>query len=279
MKTVSGLEKYGIGTLNIDSLFQDEEEKAEVEEKKEDTVKKPKEIDFIFYKSVRCPVCDRVFQTISMKTGKAKRLESDHDLRPRFEYIDSLKYDVTSCPYCGYSALNRFFSQISSAQSKLIREGVSANFKPVKGELAKDLQEYTLDEAIERLKLALFSTVVKKGKTSELAYVCLKLAWLYREKGVVFDTDEFKKEENVYYEKALEGFMKAASTETFPMCGMDWDTVNLLLAEMALSMKKYDIATRYVTNLLNSRVQNARIKERTLDIKDEILKWAKAQKK
>ncbi|MFR8428491.1 MAG: DUF2225 domain-containing protein [Roseburia inulinivorans] len=29
-------------------------------------------------------------------------------------------------------------------------------------------------------KLALFNTIVKKGKTSENTYSCLKLSWLYR---------------------------------------------------------------------------------------------------
>ena len=40
------------------------------------------------------------------------------------------------------------------------------------------------------------------------------------------------------YQQAYEGFMKAMSTEMFPMCGMDQCTVDYLLAAMAYHFKK-----------------------------------------
>ena len=45
-------------------------------------------------------------------------------------YIDTLKYDVASCPNCGYTAMNRYFEHLSSVQIKLIKEKICANFKP-----------------------------------------------------------------------------------------------------------------------------------------------------
>ena len=39
---------------------------------------------------------------------------------------------------------------------------------------------YSYEKAIERYKLALYNTLVKKGKNSEKAYECLKISWLYR---------------------------------------------------------------------------------------------------
>ena len=56
-------------------------------------------------------------------------MEPDFDLRPRFQYIDTNKYDVSSCPQCGYTAMNRYFTHLSTGQVKMIEEGVCHKFK------------------------------------------------------------------------------------------------------------------------------------------------------
>ncbi|MBR2057863.1 MAG: DUF2225 domain-containing protein, partial [Fibrobacter sp.] len=35
------------------------------------------------------------------------------------------------------------------------------------------------DTSIERYKLALYNSMVKRAKISEKSYICLKIAWLY----------------------------------------------------------------------------------------------------
>ena len=109
MSLLSGLEKFGLGQVDTKDLFEDEKKdtedvkKEEVQEKKEPV---HTEEEFLLDKNVRCPVCDHVFRTRVVKTGRVKRLEPDEDLRPRFQYIDTNKYDVSSCPRCGYTAMN-----------------------------------------------------------------------------------------------------------------------------------------------------------------------------
>ena len=73
---------------------------SQTEEKPTEEKVIPEE-EFLLAKTVRCKVCDQVFKTKVVKNGRVKRLEPDQDLRPRFQYIDTLKYDVTSCPNCG----------------------------------------------------------------------------------------------------------------------------------------------------------------------------------
>ena len=89
-----------------------------------------KEAEYLFDKNVECPVCDSTFRTRVVKTGRVRRLESDFDLRPRHPDVDTIKYDVVSCPYCGYTALNRFFTDLTRGQKMLIREGVCSKFHP-----------------------------------------------------------------------------------------------------------------------------------------------------
>lgn len=180
MNLLEGLEKFGLDQMDTEHIFEDEK-KEEVPAKPQATVKEEvhSEKEFLLEKSIRCPVCDTVFKTKMVKTGRVKRLEPDFDLRPRFQYIDTNKYDVSSCPKCGYTAMNRYFSHLSSGQIKMIDEGVRRKFKQTN---LVEPEEYSYDEAIDRYKLALYSTIVKKGKTSEKAFECLKISWLYRGK-------------------------------------------------------------------------------------------------
>lgn len=279
MNLLEGLEKFGLDKMDTEHIF--EEEKKEVAPAKpQATVKEEvhSEKEFLLEKSIRCPVCDTVFKTKMVKTGRVKRLEPDFDLRPRFQYIDTNKYDVSSCPKCGYTAMNRYFSHLSSAQIKMIDEGVRRKFKQTN---LVEPEEYSYEEAIERYKLALYNTLVKKGKASEKAFECLKISWLYRgrkeELMASADKDanmiaESQKEETLYYEQAYDGFLKAIASESFPMCGMEESTINLLVASMAFQLKKYDIASRFVSLVLTSHAAGRSAKERAMDLKENIIK-------
>ena len=174
--------------------------------------------------------------------------------------------------------MNRYFSHLSSGQIKMIDEGVRRKFKQTN---LVEPEEYSYDEAIDRYKLALYSTIVKKGKTSEKAFECLKISWLYRGKNEELmassDKDakaikESQKEEQVYYEQAYDGFLKAIASEAFPMCGMEESTINLLVASMAFKLQKYDIASRFVSLVLTSHAAGRSAKERAMDLKEDIIK-------
>ena len=284
MGLLSGLEKFGLEQMDTTNLFEDEKKPKAEQQGQADAPKEEKhlETEFLLLKSIRCPVCDHVFRTRLVKTGRVKRLEPDFDLRPRFAYIDTNKYDVSSCPKCGYTAINRYFSHITSGQVKLIDQGVHSKFKANTLVNAEDaLEAYTYEEAIEYCKLALYCTMVKRGSTSEKAYECLKLSWLYRgwrEKLESEGTNDrellsnVKAEEDAYYKQAYEGFMKAIASESFPMCGMEESTVNILLANMAFKLEKYDASSKLVSAILASRVASRSVKDRAMTLKEEIIK-------
>lgn len=284
MGLLSGLEKFGLEQMDTTNLFEDEKKPKAEQQGQADAPKEEKhlETEFLLLKSIRCPVCDHVFRTRLVKTGRVKRLEPDFDLRPRFAYIDTNKYDVSSCPKCGYTAINRYFSHITSGQVKLIDQGVHSKFKANTLVNAEDaLEAYTYEEAIEYCKLALYCTMVKRGSTSEKAYECLKLSWLYRGWREKLESEEtndrellsnVKAEEDAYYKQAYEGFMKAIASESFPMCGMEESTVNILLANMAFKLEKYDVSSKLVSAILASRVASRSVKDRAMTLKEEIIK-------
>lgn len=283
MNLLSGLEKFGLKAEDTANLFEEEKKVAQTadESKKEDI---PDEGSFLLDKAIRCVVCDKVFKTKMIKNGRVKRMEPDFDLRPRFENIDTLKYNVASCPYCGYTAINRYFEHISSLQEKLIKEQVCANFKPT-GAVEPMLLDY--DAAIERYKLALFNTIVKKGKNSEKAYTCLNLAWLLRGKYESLDASdpateqerkECREQEEAFYAQAYEGFTKAVSSETYPMCGMDECTMDYLLAAMSYHFKKYDVASKCIARIQQSAAASKKMKDRAYELKEKIVADLKRSK-
>lgn len=273
MSILSGLGEFGLGGLEGMDIFEEEEK----ESKKKVAAEPPKveEKDLIYEKTFKCPVCGEDFSSKIMKTGKAKLLGSDLDLRAKYEGIDSVKYDVQLCPSCGYTALTRYFTSIGSAQAKLIKEKISNSVRMTK----YDDEVYSYEQAYERYRLALVCAVVKKAKASEKAFICLKSGWLMRgwreslqeQGGDEKKMEEMQKQEEEYLQNAYKGFVEARQSEGFPMCGMDETTIDYLVAVLATKLKKYDVASRMVSSILASSMANARTKEKARDLKEQII--------
>lgn len=282
MNLLSGLEKFGLKAEDTTSIFA-EEKKESTNENGTATTTKASEESFLLDKAIRCTVCDKVFKT-KMVNSRVKRLEPDLDLRPRYEHIDTLKYNTKSCPYCGYTAVSRYFEHLSSMQIKLVKEQVCAQFKASDDTEPKVL---TYDEAIERYKLALFSAIVKKAKASEKAYTCLNLAWVLRGKYESLDPNDpkldqerkdCKDQEEAFYEQAFEGFTKAIASENYPMCGMDECTMDYLMATMAYHFKKYEVASKCIVRIQQSAAASKKMKDHAYDLKEKIVNEIKMSK-
>ncbi|HWT73774.1 MAG TPA: DUF2225 domain-containing protein [Mobilitalea sp.] len=270
----SGLEAFGLGNLSEMDIY-DAKEKENAKGTSDVDKDAFSEEDNIFDKTYTCPVCDQEFKSKTVKSGKVKLLNLDTDLRPIYQNMDPLKYDAIVCPNCGFAALNRFFKFVTAAQAGLIKKSISASFRGIKE--AGSIFDY--DDAVARHKLALVNSIVKKAKTSERAYTCLKTAWVIRGKAeklpknlpdYMKQIEELQKEEMDFITKAYDGFDEAFSKEAFPMCGMDEITITLLMAELARRIGKYDEAGRWISRVLISRDANERIKQKARDIKDLI---------
>lgn len=279
---LSGLGQFGLGGLENMDLYEKpkkEEVKAEegVKAEEEPVVQ---EQDFLFDKTFTCPICDKEFKTRTVKIGKAKLIGTDIDLRPKYEHVDLLKYDIIMCPSCGYAALSRYFKFITSPQAKRIKEAISSKFKPV----TEHKEIYTYDDALERYKLTLANAIVKSAKPSEKAYICLKTAWLLRGKGESLNKEDPKyaekkkqieDEEKEFLRNALDGFLAARQTENFPMCGMDEPTVDYLISVIAMRFEQFDVASKLISQIIASPNTNPRMKDKARTLKEKIVKQVK----
>ena len=270
----SGLKQMGLGDLENSDLYA-EEKAAEKEKVSAPKPMLPEEKELIYDKSFTCPVCDHKFTSRIVKSGKARSLAMDLDLRPRHEGIDTIKYDVLMCPDCGYAALSRYFDGMTASQVRSIQEKISGKVK-----LKKYTEDhYTYEEAIGRYKMALVCAVVKRAKNSEKAYICLKSAWLLRGYGEDLEKrgqlspqkrEALKTQEMEYLQNAYKGFVEAVQTESYPICGMDEHTMDYLTAALAYEVDELDTASRCVARLLVSTA-STRIKDKARELKEMIL--------
>ena len=283
MNLLAGLEKFGLKSDQKLDITHEETKKKKVEEKPAQQEKKElTEEDYLLKKTMECPVCDKKFPTLLVKTGKAKMIGQEFDLRPRHEGIDTIKYDVVSCPSCGYSAMTKAFGPLSSTQIKWVREAVCDNYRP--DVVVEDYDTYTYDQAVDRLKLALVCAMARRAKLSEKSYICLKISWLRRTqyKSLPERTEdekafknEVKEEIQGFYQQAYDGFKQCMSKENPPFYGMDSNTLEFMLANMAMYFKDYDFASQTVSRLLTSPNTNPRVKDKCLNLKEQIAKAKK----
>ena len=270
----SGLESLGLGNLTGAKLFEKDEKakKKVVVEKAAPVVLEEK--DYIFDKTMECPICDTKFTAKVMKDSKAKLISSDIDLRQKFEGVDAVKYDAIRCN-CGYTALSRYFPTVMPTQAKAIKENICSRVKvtPSTGET------YSYEEAIERYKLALACSVVKNAKASEKAYICLKSAWLLRgyqehlaAKGELAEEkkDALYAEEKEYLKNAFEGFVAARAAENTPIAGMDEWTVDYLLAALAYELNDFESSLKMISKIVTSNAANSRMKDKARELKESI---------
>lgn len=279
---LSGLAKLGLGNLENANIY----EKASKEDQGENPVaqmNRPEEKDLVYDRAFECPVCGEKFTSKTMKTGKVKLIKTDMDLRPTYDGVDVIKYDVEMCPTCGYSALSRYFKNITSPQSKLIKENISnkVQLRQYTGDT------YTYEEAYERYKLTLACAVVKRARASEKAYICLKAGWLLRgyaesldgsETGNQQKITELAEEEDANLKAAYDGFIEARQSENFPICGMDEITVDYLIAVLAARFRQFEVASKLIASILTSNTANNRMKEKTRDLKDMVMEELKKGK-
>lgn len=272
---LSGLTSLGLEDLENTCIFEEEHAAHTAQKKVAKPLPEVEEKDLIYDRSFICPVCDSKYTSKVMKSGKAKLLSTDIDLRAKYEGIDAMKYDVHVCPKCGYAVLTHYYQPLINAQIRMIKESIC---NKVKIHIPEG-ETYTYEEVIERYKLALACAVVKHGKDSEKAYICLHLAWLLRGYGEEIEKandpdkilEEIRQQEKDCLKNAFDGLLSARQKETMPICGMDQSTLDYLLAALAYLLREDTVAAKVISDILTSGVANSRTKDKARELKELLL--------
>ena len=221
----------------------------------------PADEEFIFLKNYTCPVCGKEVKNPTVKSSKARLVGSDPDLRPVYEVIDTLKYDVVMCNHCGYAALERYFNSVTQIQKQHIQAKICPAYK------AKEWSPtFSYEDAFFRYRMALANTIAKQAPDSERAYVALKSAWVLRSwrqslgKEEAAKQEKLAKQEDDLLKNAKEGFQQANMKEDYPICGMDEATVDYLVAALSAHCGEYEGAVKLLSGIIANREVNARVK-------------------
>lgn len=253
MNLFKELFQFGFSNLDTIKVYEQKEEKPHDEPIKDEQTAQD---ELLYDRKYECPVCGRKFISKNVRSGKNRYIRSDTDLKPYYTLLDPSLYEVIHCE-CGYTALGASFYQISSMQKQLIQEQICKHFKQPLKALFR-----TIEDAVVLYKLALFTAIVKKSKIGERAYLCLKIAWLYRDL-------KNEEQERVFIEKAVEGFEQSLGKEQYPLYNVDEYMVMYIMIDLYRRLGKKEEAMRYLSVLMQSQGPE-RIKDKARDLKELI---------
>jgi len=218
--------------------------------------------DLLYNKKIMCPVCNREIEVTKVKTKGCKVSSRDTDMCVYYENINILFYDVWVCEHCGYAAQQDKFEGLFIKDSKVIKDKISSHWIR-----RSFVGERDVDKALEAFKLALLTLKVRNAKSSELAKVCLRIAWLYRFKG---DPKEIE-----FLNFALTSYNDAYQKERFPLDKLDEVTCMYIIAELFRRVGKFDEAILWFSRIVSSAA--ARGNPKLIDMARDQYQLAKDQ--
>ncbi len=218
--------------------------------------------DLLYNKKVICPVCNREIEVTKVKTKGCRVKSRDTDLCVYYEGINVLFYDVWVCENCGYAALQDKFDNIFTRDIPVIRDKISSHWTR-----RSFLGERDADHALEAFKLALLNLQVRKAKSSEIAKVCLRIAWLYRAKGDQKEID--------FLTFAVDAYNDAYQKERFPLDKLDEYTCMYIIAELYRRIGKLNESVLWFSRIVSS--SGARSNPKLIDMARDQYQLAKDQ--
>lgn len=210
------------------------------------------EVDVLYSKKVKCPICTNEFTTSKMRSSRIRIDKVDGDFMNHYKSENPIKYYVFVCPKCGYAAVESYFNNIKASGREIINKNVTEKWKE---------REYsghrTDDDAIECYMLALYCGQLLGLKKYELGNIALKIAWLFRAKD--------SKEETRFLQNAVELFEQAFYTEDLSASSMDEITLGYLIGEIHRRLgRKKDAVLWFGKTISNPLIKtNPRIENMT----------------
>lgn len=193
----------------------------------------------LYLKTIKCPVCGRNFEVTKVKSKGCRVTSRDTDFCVYYEDLNPIYYDIWVCEHCGYASQSERFEDINSRDIKLLKEKLAPrwNKRSFSGERG-------LEIAIEAFKLALLNLQVRNSKASEIAKICIRLAWLYRIKK---DQKEYE-----FIKHALKYYTETYEKENFPVDKLDEFTCLYMIGELNRRAGNYEEAVKWLSRLISS---------------------------
>lgn len=193
----------------------------------------------LYNKEIVCPVCQKKFNVTKVKVKACKVDRRDSDFCVHYETINPMFYDAWVCENCGYSAQADKFLELPSREADILKKKLAPKWTKRSFE-----GERTVEAALEAFKLVLLSHQIRTVKPSELAKICIRIAWLYRIKQDAREHDFIK--------FALKHYTDTYEKERFPVDKLDENTCMYMIGELNRRAGNYEESVKWLSRLISS---------------------------
>ncbi len=174
----------------------------------------------IYYtKKIVCPCCKVSFEVTKIKSSSIRLEKQDEDFCPHYKDANPLFYSAVVCSNCGYANFEEKFEQISDKDIKKVKETFESKWQ-------KHIfdGERNINVALDAFKLLLFNAQIRSAKKSEIAKICIRIAWMYRYLNDPKETD--------FLRFAQEAYSEAFEKENLPYDNLDELTCMYMIGEL-----------------------------------------------
>jgi uncharacterized protein len=193
----------------------------------------------LYNKQINCPVCNEKFEITKVKSKACKISSRDTDFCIYYEGINPILYDIFVCGNCGYAAQADKFETISLHDADIVLKDITPKWHK-----RSFVGERNIDNALVAFKLALYNLQLRMARNSDIAKLCLRIAWLYR-----LNKDN---KEHEFLEFALRAYTNAFQTENFPIEKLDENTCMFMIGELNRRVGKLEESVKWFSRLISS---------------------------
>ena len=214
--------------------------------------------DIYYTKKIICPVCSNHFKSVKVRNSMLHHIKTDADFCRYFEGVNPYYYEINVCPECGFSFSDNFKKELSTAETDKFSKSITSHWKK------KDLcGERSFEQAVDAFKMALLCGQVVGLKDSNLAGICLRLCWLYREKSMIEEEKRFMKAASDFYVKAYEMEGLNDKNEMRP------EIIVYLIGELNFRLGNFKESVKWFNLAISKYSRDPSVKKQTMDmIKD-----------
>lgn len=229
----------------------------------------------LFTSSVTCPICEKNFTVLKVKSTAYRLIKVDEDLCMYYEDLNPLFYDPWVCEHCGYSEMGAYFDRISELENRALQKLCLNKFldnqpnpfeltdfhKKVYGflEILNNEGERDAYSALIAYEILMLNLEARNAPYSAKAKAALRIGWMYR---FMEDSKELE-----YLELAAEHFMKAFETEALEDGKFDGATCAFMVGELYRRVNKLPISLEWFQKALIAapKSNNPKIQEKIRD--------------
>lgn len=219
----------------------------------------------LYNSKFKCPVCESTVEYTKVKSKSIRLQKQDTDFCPWYEGENPVFYEAVICPECGYGSHVTTFEKANRYEKTKIKEMITPLWKK-----RAFTGSRTIEKSLEAFKIVLMNLVAREADKSEIAKICLRIAWLYRYNGE-------KEQENRFLEHALKNYKMAYHGEELSEGKFDEYVCMFMIGELSKRLGKLNESSQWLSRLVSCysdpnqkhRISN-RLIETTRDLIQEI---------